>query len=221
MLIERLRQAWRADGRFHSVLPNLTINAEGLVLGPGTVLAARRGGRLAPGIDADEARIAALLSIVYEMPVPVRVLSGIRRAAGVFADGKTALAHIHLAQMGLPPVADEDACRRLFFLAGLADAGVAPQTIARAAGVAGTEPPTGPSRGNPYHDEHGRFTDAVVPVADKTPAPKPPTWTKYPNSAFREKLAELKSNADKPGGGYDAINAAAKRSVDIRYASWR
>lgn len=179
-------------------------------------------------VESDEARARsfALLTAAYGPGVSAKVLGNIERAARAEREGKPALAAIHLAHAGLPPIGgDEDAYHRLFFFATLIEDGMAPGSIVRALRPDGELI----ERGNPYHDEHGRFTTAdgatgMVPVAYKPgkqkPAVKPvkpntkarpqtqpkkpnyTAWKTRPNADFRQKLAEKESTATAPNNGY-------------------
>jgi len=108
----------------------MTITGEGLTLGAGTVLAARR--RYGIGLDLDRAgeRLLTLLSIAYNPPISAAVIDNVRRASRAWADGDACLAHIHLARSGLPPLSEDEAAPfRLFAAARLIDQGISPRTI--------------------------------------------------------------------------------------------
>jgi hypothetical protein len=223
-LIDSIRAAWREQGQFQRRYGSPTLDEAGLVLGASTVLAKRMNGVLDLDSDNAQARILALLSAAYGSVIAVRVLGHIERAAKAERDGNRVLAAIHLAHAGLPSIVDdENACHRLFFFERLIEEGTAPSTIARAQWP-GSELI---ERGNPYHDECGRFTTpegaagGTVPVAYKpgkqkpaakpakpkapTEPKKPPNYTAWktrPNADFRQKLAEKESTANQPNNGY-------------------
>jgi hypothetical protein len=129
----RALRKWGARAaRLH---PRMEITGEGLVLGAGTILAkmARDESR-APLLSLDdEPRICALLSTGFEKPAGPRLLTKIRRACEIWNEGEKALAHIHLAQAGLPPCGEEDALR-LFAADELLESGVTPDTLMKAQG---------------------------------------------------------------------------------------
>jgi len=246
-LIDSIRAAWRDHGQFGRRYASPMIEEAGLMLGAGTALAKRVNGALDVASDEARARIFALLTAAYGSGVSARVLGNIERAARSEREGKPALAAIHFAHAGLPPIGDEDeACHRLFFFAALVEEGMAPGSIVRALR------PNGEliERGNPYHDERGRFTTAdgaaadVVPVAYKPgkqkPAAKPAkpkappkkpnytAWKTCPNADFREKLAKKESTSDKPNNGYGEKSPSGKalgryqlRSDALEDAGWK
>jgi len=67
----------------------------------------------------------ALLATAYERPDEPCILEKICRAAALWNDGETALAHIHLAYAGLPPC-DGERALRLFVADELLEIGVTP-----------------------------------------------------------------------------------------------
>ena len=209
-LIDSIRAEWCEHGQFRKRYASLTLDEAGLMLGAGTVLAKRVNGTLDIDGDEDRARIFALLTTAYGPAIQASVLGHIERAAKAEREDKRALAGIHLAHAGLPPVADDnDACYRLFLFEKLIEEGTAPETILKALRPIGelTE------RGNPYHDRRGLFTTpdgAVSPAADKQPKQHSTAWKIRPNAAFRQKIAERESTAQRPDNGYGAESPSGK-----------
>jgi hypothetical protein len=128
---ENVRAAWKQHRR--PVEPAMTLSAEGLVLGAGTVLAKwqnRDDREQALAIDGREERLLALLAIAYGQTVSPSVLGNIRRAARDWNRGETCLALIHLARSGLPALpAGEAAPFRLFVADRLLDDGMSPREL--------------------------------------------------------------------------------------------
>jgi hypothetical protein len=127
---------WR-DRRVGSPLHReMTFTQAGLALGRATILAefekkGRAAGRLA--FDGNEARLLSLLTAAYGEPLAGGVIENIRRAGEFWCSGEKALAHIHLAFMGLPKIDEADAYR--LFLAGTAlEKGVSPSDLLMALG---------------------------------------------------------------------------------------
>ncbi len=126
-------QKW--DARTRRQYPRMEITGEGLMLGAGTVLAGmgrdeRGRARLAL---SDEPRALALLATAYERPVETYVVAKLRRACELWDDGEKALAHIHLAHVGLPHCGSDQALR-LFVADELLEAGVSPSALMKAQG---------------------------------------------------------------------------------------
>ena len=221
-LIDSIRTEWREHGQFQRRYASLTLDAAGLMLGAGTVLAKRVSGTLDIDDAQSQARILALLTAAYGPAIELGVLGHIERAVKAEREDKRVLAAIHLAHAGLPPIGeDSDACHRLFFFEALIDEGTAPATILSA--LRSVDDLF--ERRNPYHDEHGRFAtgngaaSGAIPAAYKPgkqkptakpakPKPQPKTksdytaWKTRPNADFREKLAEKESTANQPNNGY-------------------
>jgi hypothetical protein len=113
------------------------IEEEGLVLGRGTVLArmgSAHSGVLELMLQADEARLLALLSAVYGRQVSPRVMHHVKRASDQWSRGDKALAHIELAFAQLPRLETEEDSFRLFLAEDLLDKGMTPQALTRALG---------------------------------------------------------------------------------------
>jgi hypothetical protein len=87
----------------------MTFAERGLDLGAGTMLA-KLDDKALP-IEADQARILTLLSVAYGHEVPLAVLGSLRRVAKHWQGGDKSLAAIHLAQLGLPDIGEDAACR--------------------------------------------------------------------------------------------------------------
>jgi hypothetical protein len=134
--VEEIRQRWRERSRAGALHTKMEITGEGLVLGAGTILAKMGGdSKGAPALSLDgERRIMAALATAYGRPAGVHDLAKMRRAAELWSEGDKALAHIHLAFVGLPPCDDMDLALRLFVAGELIDAGVAPATLMKAQG---------------------------------------------------------------------------------------
>src|SRR5882672_5748825 len=95
---EDVREAWKECARLHPIEPTMTLTADGLVLGAGTLLAKRRDERARKPqlmIDGGEERLLTLLSIAHGQPVSPAILGNIRRAARDWSSGEVCLAHIH------------------------------------------------------------------------------------------------------------------------------
>ncbi len=90
------------------VSPQMAITGEGIVLGPGTVLARMEtDARNRPRLGFDPRGAAAILCTVLELPVGPHLLGKVRRAAELWNAGEPALAQFHLIFAGLPPCGDE------------------------------------------------------------------------------------------------------------------
>jgi hypothetical protein len=115
-------------GRIYS---RLEITGRGFTLGAETVLA--RMGRNARGRPclalADEPRVLALLSTAYGRPVAAHAVTKMRRAAELWNEGEKALAHIHIAHIGLPACGGKDQMLRLFLAEECLAAGVTPAEL--------------------------------------------------------------------------------------------
>ncbi|SFK55570.1 hypothetical protein [Methylocapsa palsarum] len=75
-----------------------------------------------PRLAIDGAGTGALLASAFERPVAADGLAKMRRAAALWNEDEKALAHIHLAHIGLPPC-DQTAALRLFVADALLAAG--------------------------------------------------------------------------------------------------
>lgn len=125
-------RAWRLP---FNALP--VIDENGLVLGNGTVLA--RMGRTGRGepklmLQADEARLLALLSAVYGRQISPRIMHHVSRASEQWGRGDKALAHIELAFARFPRLETRDDAFRLFLAEDLLARGMTPRRLTRALG---------------------------------------------------------------------------------------
>jgi hypothetical protein len=136
LLADQLRKAWRvreASSPIHAVLK---FEAEGLVLGAGTVLA-EPGAYLTPG-GADETRLLTLLSAAYDRRMTNDVVGHIRSATNRWREADQHLADLHLALTRLERLPHpHEAARRLFMTDGLMRAGAEPGEIMKALGIDG------------------------------------------------------------------------------------
>lgn len=129
-----IQAAWQA--RLHAVpiAPALTLTAEGLLLGAGTVLVAATAPRRLGSLQGQEPRVLALLAAAYGKSVAPSVLGNIERAAKAWSEGNDCLAHIHLAHTGLHPLHDDvrTAAYRLYLADGALRAGASSRDILKA-----------------------------------------------------------------------------------------
>lgn len=125
MLVEQLRQEWRARRAPQNFQEALCFKAERLELGAGTVLAKTDAG----GAHSDQ-RLTALLSVAYGPTVAANALGHVRAAIARRKAGDAAAADLHLALSRLNRLRrPEDASRRLFMADGLMRGGVSPDAI--------------------------------------------------------------------------------------------
>ena len=131
MLADQLRKAWRvreASSPIHAVLK---FEAEGLVLGAGTILA-EPGADLTPGGDG-ETRLTTLLAAAYGRRMTKDVVGHIRSANARWREADQRLADLHLALTRLERLPQpREAARRLFMADGLMRAGAEPVSILKA-----------------------------------------------------------------------------------------
>lgn len=109
--------------------------SEAVMPGEGMILAKAsqgRNGGLRLTLD-DEPRVMALLALAFERPVKPFVAAKTARACERWNEGEKALAHIHLAHVGLA-VRDEERALRLFAANELLKSGVTPQALLKAQG---------------------------------------------------------------------------------------
>ncbi len=112
--------------------PLPVIEEEGLVLGHRTVLAhmgVTRAGVQRLMLQADEARLLALLSAVYGRQVSPRVMHHVKRASEQWSRGDRALAHIELAFARFPPLQTAEDSFRLFLAEDLLARGMTPEEL--------------------------------------------------------------------------------------------
>ncbi|MEW6436925.1 MAG: hypothetical protein AB1508_07120 [Pseudomonadota bacterium] len=178
-LDERLR-----DGALNSAVE---LGEAGLVFGAGTLLAPmRRDDTGAPrlDLDADGARVFALLAAAYGRPVRSDVLKHIKGASEHWRNGDKALANIRLAFARLPRLEDRASLYRLLCAEDLLEQGLAPRVLLRAmgfdserSGLAKYDPaeqrvPQGNGRPS------GRWTSGGAGTADAKPAVSRPPDSK-------------------------------------------
>ena len=126
MLVEQLRQQWRARRAPPNFQEALCFKADRLELGAGTVLAKAN----AADRDQDDQRLTALLSVAYGPVVAAGALGHVRAAIARRKAGDVAAADLHLALSRLDRLRHpEDASRRLFMADGLMRGGVSPHAI--------------------------------------------------------------------------------------------
>ena len=141
LTLEVHREERAVSARPRPLHTSMTITADGLVLGAGTVLARAgtdRWGRPALTIDGAEERILTLLAVAYGKRIDPAVLDHLRRASEQWSRGEPHLALIHLAYTGLPKLSDEreGSFRLLLAERALAD-GLAPHDLLEACGFDG------------------------------------------------------------------------------------
>ena len=126
MLVEQLRQEWRARRIPQNFQEALCFKADRLELGAGTVLAKAAQG----ASDEGDRRLTALLSVAYGPAVAAGALGHVRAAIARRRAGDAAAADLHLALSRLDRLRQpEDASRRLFMADGLMRGGVSPEAI--------------------------------------------------------------------------------------------
>jgi hypothetical protein len=152
-LLDEWRGTSARDFRRH-----LTVTAEGLVLGAGTVLAKHghdSAGMATLDIEGREDRVLALLAVTYGRPISPGVLGNFHRAARAYARGENAIAHMHLAFTGLHGLEDEErASFRLFLAKRLLDAGMSPRTLLAALEIEQPEYETDLNKAGPDDPNH-------------------------------------------------------------------
>ena len=103
---QHVHAAWQARLRAAPVAPALTLTAEGLVLGAGTVLVAATAPRRLAACKAKRRAFWRFLPQLTANPIAPSVLGNIERAAKAWREGDNCLAHIHLAHAGLHALRD-------------------------------------------------------------------------------------------------------------------
>jgi hypothetical protein len=137
--IDAFERAWRHWGLGRPLRREMTFTQAGLALGRGTLLAQFEKNGLAAGslaLDGNEARVLSLLAAAYREPLCGGILEKIRRAGEFWRAGDKALAHIHLAFLGLPKI-DEAGAYRLFLAGTALEKGVSPSELMKALGLPG------------------------------------------------------------------------------------
>ncbi len=130
MLVEQLRQAWRARRAEAGLQAKLCFEADNLVLGAGTVLSKADAALDHLGKDASDQRLTMLLSVAYGPVAATGGLGHVRTAIARRKAGDAAAADLHLALSRLDQLRHpEDASRRLFMADGLMRGGVSPEVI--------------------------------------------------------------------------------------------
>jgi hypothetical protein len=151
----------------------MAITGEGIVLGPGTILARMEAdARNRPRLVFDPRGAAAILCTVLEQPVGPHFLGKMRRAVELWNEGEHALAQFHLIFAGLPPCDGEGAQLRAFVAEKMLDAGVSPNVLLKAQGVdpaslAAFDAPLAKAHYNPDQprDERGRWDGGGIEEA--------------------------------------------------------
>jgi hypothetical protein len=130
---------WRDHAKSHPLEPIMTLAAEGLVLGAGTIVVKSRSAgsnRFELVTEGAEERILALLSVAYRQAISPNVIDHVRRASAAWGRGEDCLALIHLARAGLPSLPDpERAALRLFLADRLLGQDVTPQQLLEESGI--------------------------------------------------------------------------------------
>ena len=130
--VDGLERAWPIEYRHNPFHPLVTWTKAGPKLGAATLLA-RKGAR-------EDAQLIALLSIGCGVPVSAAALPFLRRAEIEFDRGRYAQSAKQIALARVPPLRGEEAARRLFFAAGILDAGFAsPARLMAMCGLDGCE----------------------------------------------------------------------------------
>lgn len=111
-------------------LPCMSLTDEGLMLGRGVLLAKMDK----EGLATDEDRILTLLSIAQREEIPQSAIPAIGRAAKHWRSGDKALAAIHLSQIGLRKIDEEDG-EHLLMASMLLDAGMNARELAQELGL--------------------------------------------------------------------------------------
>lgn len=125
--------AWQARLRSAPIAPALTLTAEGIVLGAGTVLVAATAPRQLGSLQGQESCVLALLAAAYGKSIAPSALGNVERAAKAWREGDDCLAHIHLAHTGLHPLHDiRAAAHRLFLADGALRAGASSRDVLKA-----------------------------------------------------------------------------------------
>ncbi|WP_374308907.1 hypothetical protein [Methylocella sp.] len=138
---------------------------DGLALGAGMLLAERGA---SGALDLyDRERLHALLAVCYGAP-PAGAAQKLARADAVYMSGDACLAHVHLAQLGLPPI-DERQAFAGFLADRLLKAGLAPAALEKALGLE-REERFGKYDPDQPRDERGRWTSGGAGSADAEPA---------------------------------------------------
>ena len=124
------RDAWHARQRAVPISTVLNFAADGLIIGPGTVLLRAETPRRLQTLAGQEARILALLSAAYGRAIERAVLANIERAAKAWREGDDCLAYIHLAHTRLGELqCPHDAAQRLVVVDAFLKAGASARTI--------------------------------------------------------------------------------------------
>jgi len=130
MLAKQLAKAWDARERQPLADAEMRFNAEGLVLGAGTVLAPAGRAPREVRVDPRDPRLAVLLTAAHLAPPTAVQLAHLAKAADSWQGGEDALAAMHLALSGLSRLVRPGAdAHRLFLADGLLKAGINPSAV--------------------------------------------------------------------------------------------
>ncbi len=110
-----LEHGWAFEQKRNPFYPFVTWTEAGPRLGAGALLV-RKG-------EKDDARVLALISIACGETVPASALAYLVRAEIEFERGAFARSAVHVAMSGIPPLRGRDGARRLYYAAGILDAG--------------------------------------------------------------------------------------------------
>ena len=113
--IAALEQGWPEAQRRNAFYPFVTWTEAGPRLGAATLLA-RKGAR-------DDARLLALVSIACGAEVSPGALAYVARAEVEFERGRFTRSAVHVAMSGIPSLRGRESARRLYYAAGILDAG--------------------------------------------------------------------------------------------------
>ena len=113
--IAAMEQSWPDRLKRSAFYPFVTWTPEGPKLGASTLLWSK-GAR-------DDVRLLALVSVACGVAVPAGALAWLARAEIEFERGRAARSAIHVAMSGIPALRSREAARRLYFAAGILDAG--------------------------------------------------------------------------------------------------
>ncbi len=126
--VSALEKAWPIEQRYNPFHPFVTWTKEGPRLGAATLLA-RKGRR-------EEARLLALMSVACGFALPMSALTYLFLAEGEFDRDRFAKSAMYVAVSGVPALRGTEGARRLYFAAGILDAGFfTPVRLMRACGL--------------------------------------------------------------------------------------
>lgn len=132
----RLAEAMRGEKLGLNPAPawtdHLTLCDKGIVLGKGTVIVALTDDGL--DLEGKEAEVLALLSLARRRPAPAETLEKLASVSRAVMAGNISVAAITLAQLGQPPLQDEELAKSLMFAANKLKRGVKPLELLKKAG---------------------------------------------------------------------------------------